>query len=60
MSRLKNDEFESNLDNSLEANSIKWTVAAHNREAISIPDGMEAFLESIDICFADPDFWSGL
>ena len=60
MNRLKNDEFQTNLNSSLEADSRKRTVADHNHEAVPIPDGMEAFLKSIDACFADPDFWNGL
>jgi hypothetical protein len=36
------------------------TNPADSREVVSIPDGMEAFLESIDTCFADASFWSGL
>jgi hypothetical protein len=60
MNRLKPDEFETNLNRSLEADSIKTTVAGHNHEVVSIPDGMQAFLESIDTCFADPTFWNGL
>ena len=60
MNRLKPDEFETNLNRSLEADSIKTTVAGHNHEVVPIPDGMQAFLESIDACFADPTFWNGL
>ena len=60
MNRLKHDEFTTNLNSSLEADSTKTTLAAHNQEVVPIPDGMQAFLESIDTCFADPSFWSGL
>lgn len=60
MNRLKHDEFDTHLNRSLEADPIKMTVADHNHEMVPIPDGMEAFLESIDTCFADPSFWSGL
>ena len=60
MNRLKHDEFETNLNSSLEADSIKTTVAGHDHEVVPIPDGMQAFLESIDTCFADPTFWNGL
>jgi|HubBroStandDraft_6_1064221.scaffolds.fasta_scaffold1854313_1 hypothetical protein len=60
MNRLKHDEFETNLNSSLEAYSIRRTVADHDQEVVPIPDGMQAFLESIDTCFADPSFWSGL
>jgi hypothetical protein len=60
MNRLKQDKFEANLNSSLEADLIKRTVADHNQEVVPIPDGMEAFLESIDTCFADPTFWNGL
>lgn len=40
--------------------SCKTSAADHNQEVVPIPDGMQAFLESIDTCFADPSFWSGL
>ena len=60
MNRLKHDEFETDLNRSQEADSIKTTVADHNQEVVPIPDGMQAFLESIDTCFADPSFLSGL
>ena len=60
MNRLKHDEFEINLNSSPEADSTKTTLAGHNHEVVSIPDGMQAFLESIDTCFADPTFWNGL
>jgi hypothetical protein len=36
------------------------TNPADIQEMVPIPDGMEAFLESIDTCFADASFWSGL
>ena len=60
MNQLKHHEFETNLNCSLGADSIKTTVAGHNHEVVPIPDGMQAFLESIDTCFADPTFWKGL
>ena len=60
MNRLKHDEFETNLNGSPESDSIKTIVARYNHEAVPIPDGMQAFLESIDTCFADPTFWNGL
>jgi hypothetical protein len=34
------------------------TNLADSQEVVSIPDGMQAFLESIDACFADPSFWN--
>ena len=33
---------------------------ADSRKVVPIPDGMEAFLETIDTCFADASFWRGL
>ena len=33
---------------------------ADSQEVVPIPNGMEAFLETIDTCFADASFWSGL
>jgi hypothetical protein len=60
MNPLKPDELETNLNSSLKSDSIKTTVAGHNHEVVPIPDGMQAFLESIDTCFADPTFWKGL
>jgi len=33
---------------------------ADSQKVVPIPDGMEAFLETIDTCFADASFWSGL
>lgn len=36
------------------------TLAERNQEVIRIPDGMEAFLQSIDTSFADASFWSRL
>ena len=33
---------------------------ADSQKVVPIPDGMEAFLETIDTCFADASFWRGL
>ena len=33
---------------------------ADSQAVVPIPDGMQAFLESIDTCFSDPSFWNGL
>lgn len=33
---------------------------ANSQKVVPIPDGMEAFLETIDTCFANASFWSGL
>ena len=51
-------ELASDVDE--ETLASRETNPVDRREAVPIPDGMEAFLESIDICFADASFWSGL